>query len=105
MSWSKQQEATFKRMAQATLIKECHTDGIDNSPEGIEQIRTEVAGHRNQALGMGEMRYAVLMSHVLVLLAELKDIKIQQAEWPEVISRLVAQARKDVANLSKETNG
>lgn len=105
MNWSEQHEAMLKSLAKATLIEAHHTDGVDNSPESIEQIRTELSEHRNQALSMGEMRYAVLMSHVIVLLAELKDIKVQQAKWPEVIRGLVAQARKDVANLSKEKDG
>lgn len=50
-------------------------EGVDNSPDGIEQVRSELIEHRNHALGLGEMRYAVLMSHVIVLLAELKEIK------------------------------
>jgi len=50
-------------------------EGVDNSPEGIEQIRQELAEHRNQALGMGKMRYGVLMTHVIALLAELKALK------------------------------
>lgn len=50
-------------------------EGVDNTPEGIEDVRQELVEHRNQALGMGEMRYAVLMSHVIAYLAELKSLK------------------------------
>jgi hypothetical protein len=56
-------------------------DGVDYTPEGIEQIRTELAEHRNHALGLGEMRYAVLMSHVIALLAELR--RLQEKNQPE----------------------
>lgn len=57
-----------KRMAQTV-------EGVDNSPEGIEQLRQELVEHRTHALGLGEMRYAVTMSHVIALLAELKALK------------------------------
>lgn len=77
-------------------------EGVDNSPEAIEQIRQELVEHRNKALGMGEMRYSVLMSHVIVLLAELEGIKEEQAKWPQHIRGLVAQAKKDVADLNAE---
>lgn len=80
-------------------------EGVDNSPDAIEQIRQELVEHRNNALGMGEMRYAVLMSHVIVLLAELKDIKENQAKWPEAIKGLVAQAKKDISAMNAERKG
>lgn len=48
-------------------------DGVDYSPEGIQGIRDDLVYHRNHALGLGEMRYAVLMSHVIALLAKLQE--------------------------------
>lgn len=50
-------------------------EGVDYTPEGIEAVRQELAEHRNHALGIGEMRYAVLMTHTIALLAELKALK------------------------------
>lgn len=58
-------------------------EGVDYTPEGIEQVRTELAEHRNHALGLGEMRYAVLMSHVIALLSELKRLTEQEAKAPD----------------------
>lgn len=57
-------------------------EGVDYSPEGIEQIRGELVEHRNHALTLGEMRYAVLMSHVVVLLARLKEYEEGTIEKP-----------------------
>jgi hypothetical protein len=77
-------------------------EGVDNTPEGIEQIRQELVEHRNHALGIGEMRYSVLMSHVIALLAELKDIKEGHAALPEHIKQLTAQAKKDITEMEKD---
>lgn len=74
--------ASIKKLQETGLISDQETaGGVDNSPAGIEQVRTELIEHRNQALDVGEMRYAVLMSHIIVLLAELKDTKEQLASW------------------------
>jgi hypothetical protein len=54
-----------------------YVDGVDTSPEGIEQVRNELIDQRNQMLGAGVMEQAVLLSHVIVMLAELKEIKEQ----------------------------
>jgi hypothetical protein len=50
-----------------------HVDGVDYTPEGIEQVRTELVVVRNAALDVGHMDLAVLFSHTLALLAELKE--------------------------------
>lgn len=57
-------------------------EGVDYSPEGVEAIRGELVEHRNHALTLGEMRYAVLMSHVIVLLARLKEYEEGTLEKP-----------------------
>ena len=81
---------------------EYYTDGIDNSPEGIELLRTELIEQRTQMLDTGVMEQATLLSHVIVLLAELKDIKERQARLPETIRSLKAQAQEDLKNMEKE---
>lgn len=78
-----------------------HTDGVDNSPEGIEQVRAELAEQRNQMLNAGVMEQSMLLTHVLVLLAELKDVKECQTKMPEALRALKDQAQEDLKNMEK----
>ena len=56
-------------------------DGVDYTPEGIEQVRTELIIVRDAALDAGRMDLAVLFSHTLALLAELKErVEKERAE-------------------------
>lgn len=52
-------------------------DGIDYSPTGIEDLRTDIIEYRNRALdAMPEgAQMAVALSHVIALLAYLKEIE------------------------------
>lgn len=47
------------------------SDGVDYSLDAIESTRKDLIEHRNHALTLGEMRYAVLMSHVIAYLHKL----------------------------------
>jgi hypothetical protein len=57
-------------------------EGIDYTPEGIEALRSDVIVYRNRALdAMPEgAEMAVVLSHVLALLAYLKELVILNAE-------------------------
>lgn len=75
-------------------------EGVDYSPEAIEATRQELAAHRNHALTLGEMRYAVLMSHVIAYLAQLKEYEEGVREKPigvEAGKRAAAAQRPKVA--------
>lgn len=50
-------------------------DGIDYSPEGIEELRQELIAHRDRALGINEFGYATLMTHNIALLAYLVEVR------------------------------
>lgn len=52
-------------------------DGIDYSPAGIEDLRTDIIEYRNRALdAMPEgAQMAVVLSHALALLAYLKEVE------------------------------
>lgn len=95
--------ATIEKFREMGLFgDDPYTDGVDNSPEGIEQARTELIKQRNRMLGAGVMEQAAFLTHVLVLLAELKDIKEHHAALPDAIRNLKTQAQNDLKNMEKE---
>ena len=55
-------------------------EGIDYTPEGIESVRGAMIEFRDAALNAGHMEVAVTISHVLALLAYLKDLVMIQAK-------------------------
>lgn len=52
-------------------------DGIDNSPEGIGAIRDKLIELRDSSMDQWPeaIPFTVVMSHAIVLLAELREIK------------------------------
>jgi hypothetical protein len=53
--------------------KPTRVEGVDYSPESIENARLELAVLRNGALEQTEFKWAVLLSHVLAYLADYKE--------------------------------
>lgn len=49
-------------------------DGVDYTPEGIEELREEAIKVRDVALVEGEFQGATFMTHIIALLAYLKEI-------------------------------
>lgn len=50
-------------------------DGIDYSPDGIEALREELIGYRDQALQQDAFRPALALTHAVALLAHLKELE------------------------------
>lgn len=48
-------------------------DGVDYTPEGIRDLRKELIILRDEALAQNEFRWAVILSHTVVLLAWLAE--------------------------------
>lgn len=57
-------------------------DGVDYSPEGIEAIRQEVIKWRDNSYDQWPqaIEFTVASSHVIALLAHLKELKEQEAK-------------------------
>lgn len=50
-------------------------EGIDYSPTGIEDIRSQLIILRDEALKENEFKWAVILSHAVVLLHHLRELK------------------------------
>jgi hypothetical protein len=58
-------------------------DGVDYTPEGIEVIRKELAELRAHAINPpSDWHVAVMLSHAIALLSELKDRITEEASKP-----------------------
>lgn len=62
-------------------------DGVDYSPEAIEQVRKDLTEHRDRSMDAWPegIAYSVLMSHVIALLHKLA--------WYETRDRVVPEKR------------
>jgi hypothetical protein len=58
-------------MAKATPFK---VDGIDYSREGVESLRQDLIELRNAALKSEHMHHAVMLSHVIAVLAYFNEL-------------------------------
>lgn len=87
------------------MTGEFEVDGVDYSPEAIEEIRSELVFHRNESMKVWPegIRYSVLMSHVLALLARLKEYEAGVREKPirvEAGKRVAAKSHPSEPKLS-----
>lgn len=55
-------------------------EGVDYSPEGIEDIRNFVIAVRDEALRQNEFHWVAPLSHAVALLAAFKSVVEQQKE-------------------------
>lgn len=53
-------------------------EGVDYSPEGIEGVRLDLIGLRNDAMQHNAFGVGMMLSHVIALLAHLKELVEQK---------------------------
>lgn len=58
-----------------TQPKPFKVEGVDYSPEGIENLRQELVGWRNDMMTQGAYQQVVVISHVIALLAYLIELE------------------------------
>lgn len=56
-------------------VRPLKVDGVDYSPEGIEELRRELARFRDEAMTQGAFGPAVVLSHAIALLAYLAELE------------------------------